>query len=219
MSSRADPLKEEPGWARNGAGRQFSHKFGYGLMDAERIVDLATKWKSLPSQHICQTVIMTPNAPISDIRGQKTTVRVKTDGCQGTLNSVRFLEHVQCKISLRYYPRGNVQVTLISPSGTRSTLLMPRPRDSFASTYEDWPFLSVHFWGESPQGEWKLEISNMGEDRPTRRGQGLLRKWQLIFYGTEDNPVRLPRSSFTSPVPVRSGRVNTGFFGGFFPFV
>lgn len=28
MSSRADPLKEEPGWARNGAGRQFSHKFG-----------------------------------------------------------------------------------------------------------------------------------------------------------------------------------------------
>ena len=193
--------------------------FRYGLMDAERIVDLATKWKSLPPQHICQTVIMTPNAPISDIRGQKTTVRVKTDGCQGTLNSVRFLEHVQCKISLRYYPRGNVQVTLISPSGTRSTLLMPRPRDSFASTYEDWPFLSVHFWGESPQGEWKLEISNMGEDRPTRRGQGLLRKWQLIFYGTEDNPVRLPRSSFNSPVPVRSGRVNTGFFGGFFPFV
>ena len=29
MSSRADPLKEEPGWQRNGAGRQFSHKFGY----------------------------------------------------------------------------------------------------------------------------------------------------------------------------------------------
>ena len=65
MSSRPEPLLEEPGWLRNGAGRQFSHKFGYGLMDAERIVDLATNWRTLPSQHICQTVIMVPNAPIS----------------------------------------------------------------------------------------------------------------------------------------------------------
>ena len=221
LSSSADPLSDEPGWSRNGAGRQFSHKFGYGLMDAGKIVDLATTWKSLPSQHICQTVIMAPNAPISDIKGQATSVRVKTDGCQGTLNSVRFLEHVQCKISLRYYPRGNVMAVLTSPSGTRSNLLLPRPRDSFASTFDDWPFLSVHFWGESPQGEWSLEVVNMGDDAPTRRGQGLLRKWQLIFYGTEENPVRVPRSSadFSKPVPVRSGRVqSSGFFGSFFPF-
>ena len=112
MSSRPEPLLEEPGWLRNGAGRQFSHKFGYGLMDAERIVDLATNWRTLPSQHICQTVIMVPNAPISDIVGQPTRVTVSTDGCQGTLNSVRFLEHVQCMISLRYYPRGNLMITL-----------------------------------------------------------------------------------------------------------
>ena len=81
-------------------------------MDAERIVDLATNWRTLPSQHICQTVIMVPNVPISDIVGQTTRVTVSTDGCQGTLNSVRFLEHVQCKISLRYYPRGNLMITL-----------------------------------------------------------------------------------------------------------
>jgi proprotein convertase subtilisin/kexin type 5 len=223
MSSRPEPLVEEPGWARNGAGRQFSHKFGYGLMDAERIVDLASKWRTLPTQHICQTVIMAPNAPISDIVGQRTTVNVKTDGCQGSLNAVRFLEHVQCKISLRYYPRGNVMVVLTSPSGTRSTLLLPRPRDSFASTFEDWPFLTVHYWGESPQGQWTLEVVNMGEERPTRRGQGLLRKWQLIFYGTEENPVRLPRSTaFSSSAgPERGGRQQSGFFrppSSLFPF-
>ena len=32
MTSRADPLKEESGWSRNGAGRQFSHQFGYITM-------------------------------------------------------------------------------------------------------------------------------------------------------------------------------------------
>ena len=107
--------------------------------------------------------------------------------------SLRYLEHVQCRISLRYYPRGNVMITLISPAGTKSTLLFPRSRDQLANSFDEWPFLSVHFWGESPQGTWTLEVKNMGAEPPNRQGQGLLRKWQLIFYGTEDNPVRLPR--------------------------
>ena len=33
-------LLHESGWARNGAGRQYSHKFGYGLMGASQMVDL-----------------------------------------------------------------------------------------------------------------------------------------------------------------------------------
>jgi hypothetical protein len=84
-----------------------------------QMVDLAATWKTLPTQHICQTNIMVPNAPISDNVAVPTRVSVRTDGCDGTLNSVRYLEHVQCKISLRYYPRGNVMIVLTSPSGTR----------------------------------------------------------------------------------------------------
>ena len=75
--------------------------------------------------------------------------------------------------------------------------------------------MSVHFWGETPKGEWKLEVTNMGQDGPSRRGQGLLRKWQLIFYGTEANPVRLPRS-FSSPTSVRTGRFQSSS-SGFIP--
>lgn len=51
----------------------------------------------------------------------------------------------------------------------------------------------------------------MGRDLPSRRGRGLLRKWQLIFYGTEDNPVRLPRN-----VEFRGGREASGFGPGSF---
>ena len=89
MTSRAQPLAEESGWARNGVGRQFSHQFGYGLMDAGRLVDLATKWKTLPTQHICQSIIMVPNMLIPDSIGQPAVVSVKSDGCSGTLNAVR----------------------------------------------------------------------------------------------------------------------------------
>ncbi len=216
MSSRYDPLREEPGWSTNGVGRKFSHKFGYGLMDADHMVELATKWKSLPQQHICQTVIMVPNARIPDEVGQSATTTTRTDGCQGTLNSVRYLEHVQCKVSLNYYPRGNVMIRLTSPAGTSSVLLFPRPKDSFSNSFEDWPFLSVHFWGENPAGQWKLEVLNMNlqqsSGRPTLPGRGLLRKWQLVFYGTNENPVRIPRnvggfrtgkqsSQFSRPLP------------------
>jgi subtilisin-like proprotein convertase family protein len=173
---------------------------------------------------------MVPNAQISDSVGIATRVSVKTDGCDGTLNSVRYLEHVQCKISLRFYPRGNVMIVLTSPSGTKSNLLFPRERDTLADSFDEWPFLSVHFWGEAPQGTWTLEVLNMGQQRPLRPGQGLLRKWQLIFYGTDQNPVRIPRNvefrggrqqPFESDGNIFSG--NTFLkpstpFNGFFPF-
>ena len=209
MSSRQHPLQDEPGWSTNGVGRAFSHKFGYGLMDAGRMVSMARAWKSLPQQHICQTVIMVPNIHIPDEVGQPAVVSTTTDGCGGTLNSVRFLEHVQCKVSLNYYPRGNVMIALTSPAGTKSILLFPRPKDSFSNSFEDWPFLSVHFWGENPAGKWKLEVLNMNlqNGRPNLPGRGLLRKWQLVFYGTNENPVRIPRNA----EGFRSGKQSSGF--------
>ncbi|MFO0089394.1 MAG: proprotein convertase P-domain-containing protein [bacterium] len=35
---------------------------------------------------------------------------------------------------------------LTSPSGTQSVLLFERPRDVLDSSFDDWPFMSVHFW-------------------------------------------------------------------------
>jgi hypothetical protein len=68
----------------------------------------------------------------------------------------------------------------------------------------------------------------MGQQRPLRPGQGILRKWQLIFYGTDQNPVRIPRNvEFRPPAPsqpAEGGFSANGFFkpppsfGGFFPF-
>jgi len=46
--------------------------------------------------------------------------------------------------------------------GTTSTLLFERPRDVLSSNFDDWPFLSVHFWGEKADGRWTLQIINAG---------------------------------------------------------
>ncbi|KAL1453686.1 hypothetical protein WDU94_010006 [Cyamophila willieti] len=135
---------------------------------------------------------------------------------------VRYVEHVQCKISLRFFPRGNIRILLTSPMGTTSTLLFERPRDVISSNFDDWPFLSVHYFGEKVEGRWTLQIVNGGNRHVNQ--PGILKKWQLIFYGTSTNPIRLRTRNpgfqgtpfAVQPAQQRASSVpSTTVFGGF----
>lgn len=37
-----------------------------------------------------------------------------------------------------------------------------RVHDVSRSGFNDWPFMTVHQWGEAPHGVWELEIHNKG---------------------------------------------------------
>ncbi|XP_014467641.1 PREDICTED: furin-like protease 2 isoform X2 [Dinoponera quadriceps] len=194
LTSRSEPLNNESGWILNGVKRKVSHKFGYGLMDAGAMVTLAEQWTNVPPQHICKSDEINEERPIDPTYGYTLSVYMDVSGCAGSLNEVRFLEHVQCKVSLRFFPRGNLRLLLTSPMGTTSTLLFERPRDVLSSNFDDWPFLSVHFWGEKADGRWTLQIINAGNRHVN--SPGILKKWQLIFYGTATNPIRLRNRHF-----------------------
>lgn len=43
----------DEGWVDNGAGFHFNHKFGFGRLDAGKMVDAAKRWKNVPKQRIC----------------------------------------------------------------------------------------------------------------------------------------------------------------------
>nr|XP_049702318.1 furin-like protease 2 [Helicoverpa armigera] len=194
MTSRSQPLEKEEGWIVNGVKRKVSHKFGYGLMDAAQMVTLAEQWTNVPPQHICKSQEINEDKSIETSFGYTISVHMDVNGCSGTMNEVRFLEHVQCKISLSFFPRGNLRILLTSPMGTTSTLLFERTHDATSSNFDDWPFLSVHFWGESAEGRWTLQILNAGNIHVTQ--PGILKKWQLIFYGTATSPIRLRNKSY-----------------------
>lgn len=112
--------------------------------------------------------------------------------------------------------------------GTKSTLLFERPRDVLSSSFDDWPFLSVHFWGEKADGRWTLEIVNAGNRHVNE--PGVLKKWQLIFYGTSINPIRVrpagrplssspwktPLNAYTFPTLADSPPVTQVTDNGFF---
>ncbi|XP_031779685.1 furin-like protease 2 isoform X2 [Nasonia vitripennis] len=201
LTSRSQPLEKESGWILNGVKRKVSHKFGYGLMDAGAMVSLAEQWTNVPTQRICKSQEINEDRQIDSSYGYTLSVSMDVNGCAGSLNEVRFLEHVQCKVSLRFFPRGNLRLLLTSPMGTTSTLLFERPRDVLNSNFDDWPFLSVHFWGEKAEGRWTLQVINTGSRHVN--SPGILKKWQLVFYGTASNPIRI-RTKQYNPVQAPS---------------
>ncbi|KAL3319956.1 hypothetical protein Ciccas_001360 [Cichlidogyrus casuarinus] len=151
-------------WRTNAVNRRFSHAFGYGLMDASAMVKLARKWTTLPIQRVCEVKQQIPfQATISE--GRHRNFIIETDGCfkealsrHLTNHSVNFLEHVQAKVTLTSNKRGEVQIFLESPRGTKTNLLDKRPYDTAIGSFKDWPFMSVHFWGEEAVGKWTLSV-------------------------------------------------------------
>ncbi|KAB7505085.1 Furin-like protease 1, isoform 1-CRR, partial [Armadillidium nasatum] len=110
------------------------------------------------------------------------TLTLEVSDCPG----VNYLEHVQSKVTLIADRRGDIQIFLVSPAGTRSNLLAPRHRDNSRTGFHSWPFMTVHMWGESPLGIWKLEIHNNGIYYS--QNKATIQNWTLIFHGTEVEP-------------------------------
>nr|CAH7745731.1 unnamed protein product [Callosobruchus chinensis] len=155
-----------PDWQTNGVGRNVSHSFGYGLMDAYAMVQLARNWITVPEQH--------KPIPAKSV----VVLQLQVKECEG----VEVLEHVQAKLTIFSQRRGDLNIQLTSPMGTRVTLLAHRAHDNSRSGFNVWPFMSVHSWGESPFGTWQLEIHNDG------RLLAQVKTWQLTLYGTTTPP-------------------------------
>lgn len=182
-TSRPDHLDDKE-WVVNGAGYKVSHSFGFGLMDASAMVDMARDWQRIPDQHICSTPVI--SSPMEIPPRDKLTVTTVSTGCNGSDNDIQSLEHVIAKVSIKYSRRGDLEIALISPSGTRSVLLPRRAKDYSNRGFTDWEFLTTHCWGEIPTGTWTLEIQNKGSDH----NSGQLTAWELILYGTEVHPLQ-----------------------------
>ncbi|NXR61704.1 FURIN protein, partial [Rhadina sibilatrix] len=168
-------------WVTNGVGRKVSHSYGYGLLDAGAMVNLAKNWTTVGPQRKCVIDIL---AEPRDI-GKRLEVRRKVDACLGKANYISRLEHAQARLTLSYNRRGDLAIHLVSPMGTRSTLLAARPHDFSADGFNDWAFMTTHSWDEDPSGEWVLEIENTSD----AKNYGTLTKFTLVLYGTAtDSP-------------------------------
>ncbi|KAJ8247497.1 hypothetical protein GJAV_G00247080 [Gymnothorax javanicus] len=178
-------------WNTNGVGRRVSHSYGYGLLDAGAMVALARNWTNVGPQQKCVLNMMSESRNI----GTRLVVSKSVDACFGRPNYVRSLEHAQAQLTLSYSRRGNLAIYLISPQGTRSTLLAPRPHDFSSEGFNDWAFMTTHSWDEDPCGEWTLEIENIAG----ANDYGTLTQFTLVLYGTGSSSVNPSGSDYCQP--------------------
>lgn len=165
-------------WQKNGVGKFYSHNFGFGLMNAGKMVDLALKWTLVERQIKCESFYLR----LDNILGFKIIKKKTLSVFQLSINELCFLnylEHVISVITLESGVRGKIKINLISPSKTKSNLLEFRERDVSRAGFKSWPFMTVHYWGESINGVWELEIINDSDLNV------ILKEWYLQLYGVE----------------------------------
>lgn len=198
----ARPLNLRAGdWVTNGVGRNVSHSFGFGLMDAGAMVKLAANWTTVPEQRKCVVAYPARYKPIP--HGNRLQLQLYTDGCANDArNRVIYLEHVQSIITLTAPKRGDIQIYLTSSSGTRSTLLAKRARDTSRTGFREWAFMTTHNWGETAPGLWTLEIDNDGWD------DAELIRWDLVMYGTV---VEVGPSGGIQSAPLSARSISDGY--------
>uniref|UniRef100_A0A8C3QQS4 Neuroendocrine convertase 1 n=1 Tax=Cyanoderma ruficeps TaxID=181631 RepID=A0A8C3QQS4_9PASS len=204
-TSEYDPLAGNPGWKKNGAGLMVNSRFGFGLLNANALVDLADpkRWKHVPEKREC--IVKDKSFEPRLLRAnEEVIIEIPTKACEGQENSIAFLEHVQLEATIEYSRRGDLHVTLVSPSGTSTVLLAERERDKSPNGFKNWDFMSVHTWGENPAGTWILRITDMSR---RIQNEGRIVNWKLILHGTATQPehMKQPRV-YTSYNAVQNDR-------------
>ncbi|XP_036384685.1 neuroendocrine convertase 1 [Megalops cyprinoides] len=188
-TSEFDPLANNPGWKKNGAGLMVNSRFGFGLLNAKALVDLADPkvWKHVPEKKQCIVKDETFQPRALKAAGE-ITIEIPTKACAGQDNAIKSLEHVQLEASIDYTRRGDLHITLTSPSGTSTVLLAERERDTSSNGFKNWDFMSVHTWGEDPAGTWTLKITDMSG---RMENEGQIVSWKLILHGTSERPAHM----------------------------
>ena len=156
-------------WATNGAGHDVSHKYGFGAIDAGYAVSVAENWTSMPPEINTSSGSRLVNTAIPDNTSPGVTDTVMiTDALQ--------VEHVEVYVDIDHVFRGDLVITLTSPSGTESTLA--QKQDDSNNDY-DWMFSTVHNWDEYSTGNWTLSVIDDGNG-----DTGTWNDWELVIHGT-----------------------------------
>ncbi|XP_051534971.1 proprotein convertase subtilisin/kexin type 7 isoform X3 [Myxocyprinus asiaticus] len=167
-------------WETNGAGFHHSHKYGFGLLNAWRLVNAAKVWEFVPFLVSYQSPILNANEMIPAypkslmLTWNVTAFDLRQSGMQT-------LEHVSVTVTITHPRRGNVEILLVCPSGMSSLIGARRALDVDTTGYADWTFSTVRCWGERAEGQYSLQITDY---REAALALGVLKNWKLTLYGS-----------------------------------
>lgn len=148
----------DPDWIVNGAGFNHNHNYGFGRIDAARMVTLARTWQNVgPSALPIDSGVVQPNVVIPADGSEASGSFVVSAAAAANISAV---EWVGLTFQATHPRRGDLEVYLISPSGTKSALALARNDGTQNYPAEGWTFGTVRNWGESPVGTWRVVCKN-----------------------------------------------------------
>ena len=163
----------------------FNHEYGFGMVDAKAAVDLAREWETLPPFESSTVESGVLNLSVLDASATGAPTPVESTLMMTT--SVGFIEFVEVDLSLDHDSFRDLDIELVSPSGSVSKLV------GYFDTYEHFEehvplhetlrFGSARHLGEDPNGEWKLRVADRIPDMA-----GSLASWNITVYGHESTP-------------------------------
>jgi subtilisin-like proprotein convertase family protein len=110
-----------------------------------------------------------------------------------TINQDINVEWAEVMFDATHPSRGDLKVTLTSPSGTES--ILAEPHYDPGTDYYKWVFTSNRNWGETSLGDWTLEVSDDVENEAPADGSPLpvqtWNSWKLNLYGTAKSNVTI----------------------------
>lgn len=172
-------------WTEVHDGKLYHNDYGYGILDAGRVVEVAKGWKNVKPQAWFFSEFNAPNDSFTD--KYETQIEVTQDMLDGA--NLEKLEHVNVKLSYQYEFRGALKWTLTSPSGHEVVLAERRRNDRASFPVDDWQFLSVAHWGEDPVGTWTLKV----DADPVSSGE--FKRWRLQLWGQTQDESKARRFS------------------------
>ena len=182
----------------------FSESMGFGVVDALAALELADGWKLLPKMLVATekrsqsgvngTIIPDPQYPERGKPGTLIETTVTFD------DTIEFIEHVQVDVHFNVDRFRDLEVILVSPSGTTSALSRQTRftyfQQGFREILDGIPALTVPFrfasskhLGESAKGTWTLQVRDHYADLAGREATNRhLKNWSMTIRGHRLQP-------------------------------
>ncbi|KAK9448351.1 peptidase S8/S53 domain-containing protein [Limtongia smithiae] len=173
-------------------GKEYSHRYGYGKIDAYAIVERAKTWELVKPQTWYDSPAVVLNQKIPQGSQTGVTSFIDVDASALAAANLARAEHVQIKVTIYHQRRGQVSVKLLSPTGVVSLLAPGRVLDMSKEGFTDWTFTSVAHWGDAGIGRWTLTV----QDETADAHSGVVVQWQMRMWGEAQDASKAVKYSF-----------------------
>ena len=137
---------KDDGWQTNSVGRSYSHKYGYGTFDTWTLIESAKTYKNvgLQTQVDVNSEVVNLDIPDMDINGVSNSITITKEILDNA--GLKRLEHVEVYVYITHEYRGDISISLTSPSKFKSQLIESRKYDSANSGFPGWRMMTVAHW-------------------------------------------------------------------------